>query len=111
MWVEFYSYICPEVESIVKETVTTYFNSNPTIAPGLLCMHFHDCFVQGCDASILLTGFSTERTAGPNSLLRGYEVIDDAKTRLEAACPGVVSCVDILALIARDSVLLVCIYT
>ena len=107
--VGFYSYTCPEVESIVKETLTN-FNSNPTIAPGLLRMHFHDCFVRGCDASILLTGSSTERTAGPNSLLRGYEVIDDAKTRLEAACPGVVSCADILALAARDSVLLVCIY-
>ncbi|KAJ9687112.1 hypothetical protein PVL29_015818 [Vitis rotundifolia] len=104
--VGFYSYTCPEVESIVKETVTAHFNSNPTIAPGLLRMHFHDCFVRGCDASILIAGTSTERTAGPNSLLRGYEVVDDAKTRLEAACPGVVSCADILALAARDSVLL-----
>ena len=43
--VGFYSYTCPEVESIVKKTVTDHFNSNPTIAPGLLRMHFHDCFV------------------------------------------------------------------
>ena len=96
--VGFYSYTCPYVESIVKETVTAHFNSNPTIAPGLLRMHFHDCFVRGCDASDLITGSSTERTAGPNSLLRGYEIIDDAKTRLEAACPGMVSCADIRAL-------------
>lgn len=69
-------------------------------------MFFHDCFVNGCDASILVDGTSTEKTAGPNRLLRGYEVIDDAKTQLETACPGVVSCADILALATRDSVVL-----
>ncbi|KAF5448524.1 hypothetical protein F2P56_029049 [Juglans regia] len=102
--VGFYSKTCPRVESIVRSTVQTHFRSNLTIAPGLLRMHFHDCFVHGCDASILIDGANTEKTAPPNSLLRGYEVIDDAKAKLEAACPGVVSCADILALAARDSV-------
>ncbi|XP_034701338.1 peroxidase N1-like [Vitis riparia] len=104
--VGFYSRTCPQAESIVQKTVQSHFQSNPAIAPGLLRMHFHDCFVQGCDASILIDGSSTEKTAGPNRLLRGYDVIDDAKTQLEAACPGVVSCADILALAARDSVVL-----
>ncbi|KAA8545595.1 hypothetical protein F0562_020379 [Nyssa sinensis] len=104
--VGFYSKSCPRAESIIQSTVKAHFQSNPTVAPGLLRMHFHDCFVQGCDASILIDGPSTEKTARPNLLLRGYEVIDDAKTQLEAACPGVVSCADILALAARDSVVL-----
>ncbi|KAB2628422.1 peroxidase N1-like [Pyrus ussuriensis x Pyrus communis] len=90
MRVGFYSRTCPAAESIVKQTIQTHFNSNPSVAPGLLRMHFHDCF----------------KTAGPNLGLRGWEVIDDAKTKLEAACPGVVSCADILALAARDSVVL-----
>ncbi|CAK8530289.1 unnamed protein product [Lathyrus sativus] len=104
--VGFYSSTCPKAESIVKSTVTSHVNSDSTVAPGLLRMHFHDCFVQGCDASVLVAGSGTERTAFPNLGLRGYEVIDDAKTQLETACPGVVSCADILALAARDSVVL-----
>lgn len=103
----FYSITCPLVESVVRSTVASHFRSDPTIAAGLLRMHFHDCFVRGCDASILLDGPSTEKTAVPNLLLRGFNVIEDAKAKLEMLCPGVVSCADILTLAARDSVVLV----
>uniref|UniRef100_A0A7C8YTM0 Peroxidase n=1 Tax=Opuntia streptacantha TaxID=393608 RepID=A0A7C8YTM0_OPUST len=65
---------------------------------------------QGCDASILLDDSPTiasEKTAKPNTnSARGFEVIDEIKAALEEACPGVVSCADILALAARDSTVL-----
>lgn len=102
----FYSSSCPKAEEIIRTTVEANFNKDPTIAAGLLRLHFHDCFVQGCDGSILITGASGERNALPNLGLRGFEVIDDAKTQLEALCPGAVSCADILALAARDAVVL-----
>ncbi|KAI3803830.1 hypothetical protein L1987_31992 [Smallanthus sonchifolius] len=104
--VGFYRTTCPRVESIVQSAVQSGVRSNPRAAPGLLRMFFHDCFVNGCDASILVDGPSSEKTAVPNVPLRGFEVIDAAKTQLEATCPGVVSCADILALAARDSVVL-----
>ncbi|KAL2929582.1 Peroxidase 25 [Bienertia sinuspersici] len=100
----FYASSCPVVEGIVRSTVQTRFNSDPTIAPRLLRLNFHDCFVQGCDASVLILGPSSERTAFTNIGLKGFEVIDDAKAKLESSCPGVVSCADILALATRDAV-------
>ncbi|OAY72332.1 Peroxidase 25 [Ananas comosus] len=99
-----YSSTCPKAEDIVRSTVQKFFNNDSSISPGLLRLHFHDCFVQGCDASVLISGSSSERIAVQNLGLRGFEVVDDAKSQLEAACPGVVSCADILALPARDAV-------
>ncbi|KAG2595376.1 hypothetical protein PVAP13_5KG069700 [Panicum virgatum] len=100
----FYDSYCPDAEDIVRSTVEQYYVKDATIAPALLRLHFHDCFVQGCDASVLISGASSERSAPQNFGLRGFEVIDDAKSQLEAVCPGVVSCADILALAARDTV-------
>lgn len=66
--------------------------------------------MKGCDASILLDGNSTEKTAGPNLSIRGYDVIDNAKAAVEAVCPGLVSCADIIIMATRDAISLVYAY-
>jgi len=103
----FYDYSCPQAEKIVKDYVKAHIPHAPDVASTLLRTHFHDCFVRGCDASVLLNatgGSEAEKDAAPNLTLRGFGFIDRIKALLEKECPGVVSCADIVALAARDSV-------
>lgn len=69
------------------------------------------CILQGCDASILLDSngnLVSEKRSNPNrNSARGFEIVDEIKYSLEKECPHTVSCADILALVARDSTVLV----
>ncbi|RWR92198.1 peroxidase P7-like protein [Cinnamomum micranthum f. kanehirae] len=104
----YYSKTCPNVFSAVKSTVQSAISNERRMGASLLRLHFHDCFVNGCDGSILLddtSSFTGEKTAVPNNRsARGFEVVDNIKSAVEKVCPGVVSCADILAIAARDSV-------
>ncbi|KAG6485617.1 peroxidase 5-like isoform X1 [Zingiber officinale] len=129
--VGFYSQSCPRAEAIVKEEIEKALADDEGVGADLLRMHFHDYFVriliallvviitvtglinpialvlydQGCDGSILLDSTNTaEKDAQINLTLEGFDIIDDVKEKLEAACKGVVSCADLLAFAARDAV-------
>ncbi|GFQ04248.1 peroxidase 4 [Phtheirospermum japonicum] len=103
----FYDSSCPKLLRIVRETVQDEIKKEPRMGASLLRLHFHDCFVNGCDGSILLddTSNSGEKNAGPNlNSVRGFEVIDRMRSNVNNNCKGgVVSCADILALAARES--------
>ncbi|KAH7514723.1 hypothetical protein FEM48_Zijuj11G0120800 [Ziziphus jujuba var. spinosa] len=119
----FYATSCPRALSTIKSAVRSAVAREARMGASLLRLHFHDCFVNaitkikvdytlvpyvGCDASILLddtSSFTGEKKAGPNNnSVRGFEVIDNIKKQLESLCPGIVSCADIVAVAARDSV-------
>ncbi|KAK9121159.1 hypothetical protein Syun_018776 [Stephania yunnanensis] len=95
-----------DVEVIVRGVVTARFNRDHSIVAALLRLYFHDCFVNGCDGSILIDGPNSEKKASPNGSVRGYDIINEAKAAVERECPGVVSCADIIALATRDAVAL-----
>ncbi|KHN00512.1 Peroxidase 72 [Glycine soja] len=110
LYPQFYDYSCPQAQHIVKSVLAKYVAEQPRLAASILRLHFHDCFVKGCDASLLLDSsesINSEKGSNPNrNSARGFEVIDAIKAELERQCPSTVSCADILTLAARDSVVL-----
>ncbi|CAN1225725.1 Peroxidase 7 [Linum grandiflorum] len=99
----YYQGTCPEAEGIINRKVRDWVMNDSTLAASLMRLHFHDCSVRGCDASILLSDVGSERTAHASKTLRGFEVIDDIKKELESKCPKTVSCADILTAASRDA--------
>ncbi|XP_027367263.1 peroxidase 3-like [Abrus precatorius] len=104
---KFYQRSCPQAEYIIQKKTQQHVNDDPKLPARLLRLHFHDCFVRGCDGSVLVNSTannSAEKDSIPNLTLGGFDVIDDIKAAVEAKCPKTVSCADILALAARDAV-------
>lgn len=100
----FYATSCPNVSSIVRDVAEQARRSDARLGAKIIRLHFHDCFVNGCDGSVLLEdadGIVSEQSAFANGGLGGFSAINDIKTALESACPGVVSCADILALASQ----------
>ncbi|KAL9365712.1 hypothetical protein Peur_043585 [Populus x canadensis] len=85
----FYDSSCPNALSTIRTAIRSEIASDRRMAASLIRLHFHDCFVQGCDSSILLDETSS--------------IQNKAKTEVEKICPGVVSCADIIAVAARDA--------
>lgn len=106
--VGFYEKTCSNAEAIIMDEITKVMAVAPSLSGPLLRMFFHDCFVRGCDGSVLLNTTDknnpAEKDSPPNQTLRGYQIIDRVKARLEKECPEIVSCADVVALVARDVV-------
>ncbi|KAK6940205.1 hem peroxidase, partial [Dillenia turbinata] len=107
----FYDSSYPKALSTIQTAVGNAVSSERRMGASLLRLHFDDCFANGCDGSILLVDTSTftrEKTAEPNAnSVRGFDVIDTTKSKVETLRPGVVSCADIVAVAACDSVVAV----
>ncbi|GAV80214.1 peroxidase domain-containing protein [Cephalotus follicularis] len=108
---DYYAKSCPTIFEIVSKEMECAVLSDPRNAALILRLHFHDCFVQGCDGSVLLDDTITlqgEKKASVNkNSLKGFKIIDRIKNKLESDCPGIVSCADILTVAARDATILV----
>uniref|UniRef100_A0A0A8YF09 Peroxidase n=1 Tax=Arundo donax TaxID=35708 RepID=A0A0A8YF09_ARUDO len=114
---DFYAKKCPAVDQIVANVTAARFRDFPAAGPAVLRLFHHDCFVEGCDASILIAPTveaggaaarapKVERDVEENRNLpqEAFDTVEMAKAAVESKCPGIVSCADVLALAARDYV-------
>ncbi|XVE87744.1 hypothetical protein DITRI_Ditri19aG0012400 [Diplodiscus trichospermus] len=107
---DYYKFSCPNLENIVRKVMVGVILTDATAPAAFLRLLFHDCQVQGCDASILLDSKAlkgnSEVISGKNFGIRKQESIQQIKYMVEAECPGQVSCADIIALAAKETVAL-----
>ncbi|KAH6554776.1 hypothetical protein KP509_1Z307600 [Ceratopteris richardii] len=103
----FYASGCPNVEAIVRNRLRRIVRRDRTARAAMIRLAFHDCQVNGCEASIMLNSVrnGTAELQSPSNLgIRRLDIIDRLKARVEAACPRTVSCADIIAMASRDAV-------
>ncbi|TKW23724.1 hypothetical protein SEVIR_3G005900v4 [Setaria viridis] len=107
--VDFHALSCPNLHGMVSSAVWAA-RSNPhggaQITAGLLRIFFHDCFPQGCDASILLDGWNSEKHKIQNQGLQqqALDLIERIRGTVHDKCGATVSCADILALATTHAV-------
>ncbi|EAZ22364.1 hypothetical protein OsJ_06022 [Oryza sativa Japonica Group] len=105
----FYSASCPTVHGVVRQVMSQAVMNDTRAGAAVLRLFYHDCFVGGCDASVLLDDTPAapgEKGVGPNAVgsTTVFDLVDTIKAQVEAVCPATVSCADVLAIAARDSV-------
>ncbi|XP_057426943.1 peroxidase 21 [Lotus japonicus] len=105
----YYSQSCPKAEEIIKQQVIKLYNEHGNTAVSWVRNLFHDCIVKSCDASLLLTtvrGVVSEQTSGRSFGMRNFKFVNTIKAAVEEECPLTVSCADIVALSARDGIVM-----
>ncbi|KAJ0728691.1 putative peroxidase [Helianthus annuus] len=109
----YYANVCPNVETIVRNAVQAKVRQTFITIPGTLRLFFHDCFVQGCDASVMIasSGSNTAEKDHPDNLSLagdGFDTVIKAKAAVDAvpSCRNKVSCADILVMATRDVVVM-----
>jgi peroxidase len=109
----YYASVCPNVESIVRDAVAKKYRETFITVGATVHLFFHDCFVEGCDASVVVasTPNATAEKDHPINLSLagdGFDTVIRAKAAVDAVprCRNRVSCADILAMATRDAIAL-----
>ncbi|XP_013593161.1 PREDICTED: peroxidase 50-like isoform X1 [Brassica oleracea var. oleracea] len=107
----FYAGSFPNVEQIVRNALGQKIQQSSITVPVVLRLYFHDCFVNGCDASVMIesTKYNKAEKDHPDNLSLsgdGFDAIVKAKQALDAVpnCRNKVSCADIITIATRDVV-------
>ncbi|XP_010528140.1 PREDICTED: peroxidase 21 [Tarenaya hassleriana] len=102
----YYGESCPKAEEIIRQQVETLYYKHGNTAVSWLRNLFHDCAVKSCDASLLLETVESEQKSVRSFGMRNFKYVKTIKDALERECPSTVSCADIVALSAREGIVM-----